>query len=80
MLFLMIYTQGGHKLRFFKGGKAQFVTVGIIYRPAGFGGKLKFFPTCGTFELRLVEQIHCQEGTVIVIEQCLVSHALPDIV
>ena len=25
-----IYTQGGHKLRFFKGGKAQFVTVGII--------------------------------------------------
>ena len=25
-----LYTQGGHKLRFFKGGKAQFVTVGII--------------------------------------------------
>jgi hypothetical protein len=24
------YTQCGHKLRFFKGGKAQFVTVGII--------------------------------------------------
>ncbi len=27
------YTPGGHKLRFFKGGKAQFVTVGIIYSP-----------------------------------------------
>ncbi len=27
---LRSYTQGGHKLRFFKGGKAQFVTVGII--------------------------------------------------
>ena len=26
-----LYTQGGHKLRFFKGGRAQFVTVGIIY-------------------------------------------------
>jgi hypothetical protein len=25
-----IYTQGGQKLRFFKGGKAQFLTVGII--------------------------------------------------
>jgi hypothetical protein len=25
-----LYTQSGHKLRFFKGGKAQFVTVGII--------------------------------------------------
>jgi uncharacterized protein YbjT (DUF2867 family) len=25
-----MYTQSGHKLRFFKGGKAQFVTVGII--------------------------------------------------
>jgi hypothetical protein len=24
------YTQRGHKLRFLKGGKAQFVTVGII--------------------------------------------------
>ena len=24
------YTQGGHKLRFFRRGKAQFVTVGII--------------------------------------------------
>ncbi len=24
------YTQRGHKLRFFKGGKPQFVTVGII--------------------------------------------------
>jgi hypothetical protein len=24
------YTQRGHKLRFFKSGKAQFVTVGII--------------------------------------------------
>ncbi len=28
---ITLYTQGGHKLRFFKGGKAQFVTVGIIY-------------------------------------------------
>ena len=26
-----IYTQGGHKLRFFRSGKAQFVTVGIIH-------------------------------------------------
>jgi hypothetical protein len=25
-----MYTALGHKLRFFKGGKAQFVTVGII--------------------------------------------------
>ena len=24
------YTHSGHKLRFFKDGKAQFVTVGII--------------------------------------------------
>ena len=27
----LAYTQSGHKLRFFKSGKAQFVTVGIIY-------------------------------------------------
>ena len=27
---MLYYTQGGHKLRFFKGGRAQFVTVGII--------------------------------------------------
>lgn len=26
----VIYTQGGYKLGFFKGGMAQFVTVGIV--------------------------------------------------
>jgi hypothetical protein len=28
---LQVYTALGHKLRFFRDGKAQFVTVGIIY-------------------------------------------------
>jgi hypothetical protein len=28
--FVGMYTQRGHKLRFFKGGKPQFMTVGII--------------------------------------------------
>jgi hypothetical protein len=35
------YTALGHKLRFFKGGKAQFVTVGIIFSFSNFKNSLK---------------------------------------